>query len=799
MMNETETETDKTRSKQTYFDQTWLVDEEFGEWVVEVKGDNTKYRCKVCRKTNEPSNMGKRALTDHQDGKTHDEKVKKVRNFFTSGKKKKQTEEQMQPASTAASHQTTIDGVVTNSSVAEAEIRWIIKCTMAGFSNNSNAGISDLFSDMFNSPTAKKFQLGPDKIRYSINFGLGPYFKACLMDSVKNSGCYILSFDESLNKATQTSEMDLMVRYFDRCDFRVHTRYVTSEFLGHARHTDLYKSFIASSDEMDERKLLQVSMDGPSVNHLFLKVLNEERNAKDLPKLIDIGTCGLHTVHGGFKTGAEKTDWSLKKTLKSSYRILHDSPARRDDYESVSGSTKYPLAFCATRWIEDAKVSDRLIELWPSMKLIMNFWSKLQKSKQPKNKSYEHLQTAITDKLVIAKLGFFSFFAELFKPFLTGYQTDQPMIPYLYGDLYRLLNSVLSVIVKPDVLEKHSTAYQLTKLKLNSENNILDTKGMNVGFVASTSIKKLKKKDEVSTQEVSSFYAGVKTFVKATALKLFEKIPVVSKIVRNASIFNPHLMATSEKKYLFIRVQTLVSHLVTIERIDAQCGDKVVAQYKSFLEENAEKFKSFKRNETRLDEFFFTVCGVNKSHPELASVIEVVLTLSHGQAAVERNFSLGKSIVVDNISERTIKMKKVLKDHMYSNKLNPRSIVINKSMYASYKQSRVAYKMHLEEEKKKKVTSQNTNQKATSQNTNQKAIIGEEINSVKMMITEKGKARCQLEKEAFAAMEESVKGKDTLTYAKKAVALKRSCEETKEEVASLEKTLSILEEKRAKL
>ena len=68
-----------------------------------------------------------------------------------------------------------------------------------------------------------------------------------------------------------------------------------------------------------------------------------------------------------------------------------------------------------------------------------------------------------------------------------------------------------------------------------------------------------------------------------------------------------------------------------------------------------------------------------------------------------------------------------------------------------------------------------------------------------MMIAEKEKARSQLEKEAFVAMEKSVKGKDTLTFAKKAVALKRSCDETKEEVTSLEKTLSILEEKRAKL
>ena len=87
---------------------------------------------------------------------------------------------------------------------------------MAGYSNNSNRAMSDLFPVMFpDSPTAAKYQLGPDKLPYSINFGLGPFFKGKLMHDVQNSNDYSLSFDESLNRATQSSEMDLMVRYLD--------------------------------------------------------------------------------------------------------------------------------------------------------------------------------------------------------------------------------------------------------------------------------------------------------------------------------------------------------------------------------------------------------------------------------------------------------------------------------------------------------------------------------------------------------------------------------------------------------
>ena len=85
-----------------------------------------------------------------------------------------------------------------------------------------------------------------------------------------------------LNRETKSSEMDVMVRYFDHSDFLVKTRYVTSEFLGHAGHNDLYQNFLSSAEGMDEKKLLQVLMGGPSVNLKLLRLLQSERKKKDI-------------------------------------------------------------------------------------------------------------------------------------------------------------------------------------------------------------------------------------------------------------------------------------------------------------------------------------------------------------------------------------------------------------------------------------------------------------------------------------------------------------------------------------
>ena len=64
--------------------------------------------------------------------------------------------------------------------------------------------------------------------------------------------------------------------------------------------------------------------------------------------LIDIGSSSLHIVHGSFKLGAEKTGWNLKALLKGLCQILHDTLSRRENYEIVTGSNKYPLFFCGT-------------------------------------------------------------------------------------------------------------------------------------------------------------------------------------------------------------------------------------------------------------------------------------------------------------------------------------------------------------------------------------------------------------------------------------------------------------------
>ena len=108
-------------------------------------------------------------------------------------------------------------------------------------------------------------------------------------------------FDESYNHVSKKSQMDLHVRYWDCVKNEVVTRYYSSQFLGKASAQDVYEKFTKCCPVLDVNKLLQVSSGGPNVNLAFLNILNEKRSDEDLQKLLNIGTCGLHTVHNGLQ------------------------------------------------------------------------------------------------------------------------------------------------------------------------------------------------------------------------------------------------------------------------------------------------------------------------------------------------------------------------------------------------------------------------------------------------------------------------------------------------------------------
>uniref|UniRef100_A0A3P9AK00 Oxysterol-binding protein n=2 Tax=Esox lucius TaxID=8010 RepID=A0A3P9AK00_ESOLU len=132
-------------------------------------------------------------------------------------------------SSSAADIRVALGGTAT----LRAEVLWCLHTAEKHHSLNSNENLAEVFKAMFpDSDIAKLFTCGKDKTGYIIRFGLAPHFKQELINTINKAGQFVLMFDESLNQSTKTKQLHVHIRFWE--DDRVQSRYLGSQFLGHA-------------------------------------------------------------------------------------------------------------------------------------------------------------------------------------------------------------------------------------------------------------------------------------------------------------------------------------------------------------------------------------------------------------------------------------------------------------------------------------------------------------------------------------------------------------------------------------
>ena len=97
------------------------------------------------------------------------------------------------------------------------------------------------------------------------------------------------------------------------------------------------------------------------------------------------------------------------------------------------GTSTKKLPYCEIRWCENEQTHVIAAEIWPRYCKFVELLMTLPKSIQPKsNKRYDGLITVVTDTLVCAKLKFAEMLSWKFNKVLRGFQTDNPMVSFLY-------------------------------------------------------------------------------------------------------------------------------------------------------------------------------------------------------------------------------------------------------------------------------------------------------------------------------------------------------------------------------
>ena len=588
-----------------------------------------------------------------------------------------------------------------------AEVLWAMKVVASHMSYNSCTDNEKLFQRMFpDSVIAKSFTCGEKKCAYVVCYGLAPFFVQQLADKIKLLDCFVLLFDESLNKFTQTQQMDIHVRYFDEALNAVSTRYFTSAFLGHATAVLMVEAFMDKCHSLNMTRMIQLSMDGPNVNWSFYKKLMAEVHETDGKRLVDLGSCGLHVVHNAFKAGFEATTWDLRSFLCALHRIFHESPARREDYTKITGSDVFPLKFCPHRWVENARVANRaLLVLGNVTEYVDTITRQPKLYTVPNNKSFDTVKEGCKCPLMPAKLMVFESVAHQFDEFLVRYQTDRPMVPFLCRDLDTLLRGICQRFVKKSVLDEANTAGLLVKLNVSDVNvHVLYAK-IDPGFSAARKLKELatRKKHPVSERGRMEFRLECKKMLIRATEKLLEKCPLTYTMTRNLSCMDPTMMAAN-KDDCVAKFGRVLHKMVDLNQIREQECDVVQREYRAFLDEvvatNNTVFKEFQCDKERLDSFLVTFMK-GDTYAKLWAVTKKILILSHGQATVERGFSINSALIVENLKEESVVSQRLVFDAIAAEG-GVLSVPITKSLLSYAQAARQKYMTYLDEQKVKR-------------------------------------------------------------------------------------------------
>ena len=270
----------------------------------------------------------------------------------------------------------------------------------------------------------------------------------------------------------------------------------------------------------------------------------------------------------------------------------------------------------------------------------------------------------------------------------------------MYNDIFTVLQKILQSLVKPDLLVNCKNFSDLLKLDLDSNDTFMKLKDMNIGFPTLSTVTKLRETDQISKNQISSFFNKVINFVTTIAKKLFEKSSMSHNVVRNSVIFDPLIACQENVGTLQSKLKKVLDHLIKHKLFQAQFCDKIMQQFLEFVGHDlkllSDLFQSYKREKTSLDEFYFEKTDIRR-FKELASLLN--LTLSHGQAAVERGFSINNSLSIVNISEKSLLCKKLVKDHLLSNQQEAHTVPITNQLIRSAATARQKYKESLEKEK----------------------------------------------------------------------------------------------------
>uniref|UniRef100_A0A915HH19 HAT C-terminal dimerisation domain-containing protein n=1 Tax=Romanomermis culicivorax TaxID=13658 RepID=A0A915HH19_ROMCU len=136
------------------------------------------------------------------------------------------------------------------------------------------------------------------------------------------------------------------------------------------------------------------------------------------------------------------------------------------------------------------------------------------------------------------------------------------------------------------------------------------------------------------------------------------------------------------------------NRLLELKLTDPKCKE-----FRSVLNMDIADLKMFDEKIHRLDEYFYKLIGSDCDYSELMTCFKILLTISVGNAAVERGFSVNENILVENLQEKSLIAQRVVFDAIKSSG-SVLDVEVTKDMIKNVVSARGRYREALEERAK---------------------------------------------------------------------------------------------------
>ena len=194
----------------------------------------------------------------------------------------------------------------------------------------------------------------------------------------------------------------------------------------------------------------------------------------------------------------------------------------------------------------------------------------------------------------------------------------------------------------------------------------------------------------------------MKLSYKQLSLKIQERSPLKYNLARKLVSMDPSLMVSNPDNATKM-FQQVLQILTENKWKTAEEADTMLAQYWKFVFDakkyHTAMFSSFNSGKDRLDSFLSEILQMQVEYQYLWLTMQLRLTLSHGQATVEKGFSVNKEVLTPNLQEVSLQAIRLVHSSVLAQNIKVADFIVTEALLSSCSHASNRYNMYLMEKK----------------------------------------------------------------------------------------------------